>query len=285
MQDPMGNSTARSAGDVWDGLSNGIATGFGGDALIPELAASAYTPVLTVAASAGGDLATPVAYWFQRYPLRVRVGSTGAAAIPATSGLRRTVTEAPNARGVLRLGLGDVDAAAQMILDQGTNQWIKTDADFEVHFDVANVSNGTILAVAGFADLGVFGGAVGVNPAAVANAVGFYFKIGAGKIKLISTATTDTVIGTLDLPAHSFVLSIRYDSFSRRVFGLLDGEGFSATSVYTLPASVTSLAIGARVCHLAAYSAATDAPLIVDLDGIVSTQLSSSGTTREKLNG
>jgi hypothetical protein len=74
-------------GQVFDGLVNGLATGFMGDALIPEAAVDTFTPRRLVVASAGADLATPVAYWFQKHPLRVRVGSTTAAAVPATSGL------------------------------------------------------------------------------------------------------------------------------------------------------------------------------------------------------
>jgi hypothetical protein len=273
LADTHSNGGARSHGDVWDGISNGLATGFGGDCIVPEVSTATQVPQLLVAASAGGDLATPVAYWFKRWPMRIRVGSTTASAVPATSGLKRYITQNQEARGVLRLGLGDVVAASHIILDQGGLVPITAAKNFEVHFDIANVTNGTILATRGFADIGVFGGAIGVSPAAVANAEAFYFKITGGKINLYSTDTTDTLISQTTLPTTGFVLSIIYDADKRLLTGCVDGVALGQTA-YSLPAAVTDVEVGCRVCHLAAYTVATDDPLTVDIDGIIATQLS-----------
>jgi hypothetical protein len=271
----MSGGTARSAGDVWDGLTNGLATGFGGDCIVAEITAATYTPSLTVAASIGADLATPVAYWFQKHPLRLRVGSTGAAGVPATTGVHRTITQRPEARGVLRMGLGDVDAASQVILDQGTMPYIDTSVDFEAHFHVANISNGNILATRGFAEFGVYEGALGVDPTAVAAANAFFFKVTAGNIQVYKTiAGVNTLLGTAKIPNADFVASVTYDSKKRQLFASIDGIAIGERSSHVLATNLYSLSLGARVCHLAAYSAATDSPLTVDFDGLIATQMS-----------
>jgi hypothetical protein len=273
--DSMSNGTARSAGDVWDGMCNGIATGFGGDILVAEDTSAAYTPSMTVAASGAASLATPAAYWFQKQPFRVRVGSTGAGAVPATSGLVKVIAERPEARGVLRMGLADVDAAAQIILDQGGLPHLDTSVSFEVHFDIANVSNGSIAGTRGFADFGVFSTAVGVNPAAVPSAAGYFFKIVAGNVELYKlVGGTATLLGSTKLPKQGFVLSICYDAGRRSLFGCIDGLLLGEATRYHLPAATTTLSIGARVCHLAAYTTLADSPLVVDVDGIVANQMS-----------
>lgn len=274
LTDPSSFGGALSVGSVLDGLSNGIATGFGPDETIyAETIAATLAKTRLVAASVGADLATPVAYWFDKHSLRLRVGSTTAAAIPATSGIKSYITENAYARGVLRLGLADVAAAANLLLDQGGLQPITTTKDFEAHFHVCNITNGDIPAAAGFADIGVIGGAADVDPTAVINAAGFIFKIGGGQIKLYSISTTATLIGTAMLPSNKdFVLSVIYDSKRRTLFGGIDGKGIGSTSSYTLPAAVTTLEVGARVCHHAAYVVATHSPLGIDLDGLIVNQ-------------
>lgn len=278
MGDNFSHGGARSHGDVWAGLTNGIATGFLMDAIVPEVSTATQTPQMLVATAAGGDLATPVAYWFQRHPLRLRVGSTNADAVPATSGVLPYSTTRADARGILRMGLGDVNAAAQIILDQGGMTPITTAKDFEVHFDIAGVTNGNILATSGFCDIGVFGGVVGVDPSAVAHAAGFFFKITAGRVYLYSTATTNTLIGTAMLPtADRFVLSIIYDATQRSLLGCIDGNTIGG-SAYTLPAATTAVEVGMRACHLAAYTAASHAPLTVDVDSLIVHQLAYGAT-------
>ena len=274
--DAWGGGGAQSVGNVLDGLANGIATGFGpGEAITPEISTATQVPQRLVAASAGTNLATPVAYWFMRWPMRVRVGSTNANAVPATSGLLPYVTQATNSRGVLRLGLADINAAAHIILDQGGLVPITTAKDFQVHIDIANVTNRDILATSGYADIGLFGGAIDVDPTAVANAAAFFVRITAGKIYLYSTATTSTLIGTTTCPSGSFVLSFMYDSTLRRITAAVDGVPFGQNLGYTIPTSVTGLEVGARVVHLAAYTAASHAPLGVDLDGLLVNQFCS----------
>ena len=281
LQDSMSNSTARSAGDVWEGLSNGIATGFGGDYLIPT---ASFAPTMLVAASAGGDLATPVAYWFAKLPIRVRVGSTGAGAVPATSGITKCSNNSVGSRGLLRMGLADVNAAAQIILDQGTMGYLDTRSDFEIHFDVAAVENKTILATAGFADFGVTVGACGVDPSAIPANDAFFVRMTQGKAVLYKVAATVvTQLGMTDIPDNSFVITIRYDKNTRRLFACLNGHGIGENSSMQVPAGWTSVATMGRVCHLAAYAAATDAPLAVELDGLIVTQFSGGNVAREKL--
>ena len=279
--DAMSNSTARSAGDVWEGLSNGIATGFGGDCLIPQ---ASYVPTLNVAASAGGNLATPVAYWLAKYPIRIRVGSTGAAGVPATSGLSKMSSNNPASRGLLRLGLADVNAASQMILDQGAMGFLDLRSDFEVHYDIAAIENRAILATAGFADIGVFTAAVGVDPTAVPSTNGVFVRFTAGNATLYKVVGgTATILGVMEIPDRSFVLTFRYDATTRRLFAAFDGHGFGDNAFYLAPSSWTTMQLGVRVCHLAAFAAATDAPLAVELDSLIVTQFSSGATARERL--
>jgi hypothetical protein len=280
-QDSMSNSTARSAGDVWEGLSNGIATGFGGEYLIPT---ASFAPTMLVAASAGGDLATPVAYWFAKQPVRIRVGSTGAAAVPATSGITKCSANSTGSRGILRMGLGDVNAAAQMILDQGTMAYLDLRSDFEVHYDIAAIENSTILSTAGYADFGVAVGATGVDPTVAPASNCLFVRFTQGKAVLYKTVSnTVTALGMCEIPSGSFVLTFRYDHKTRRLFGVINGHGIGEESSIVAPVAWTHMQMSGRVCHLAAYAAATDAPIAVELDSLIVTQFSSGNVAREKL--
>lgn len=255
-------------GEFLGGLSNGLATGFQNDALIPELAAGDFTPARRFVASVGGDLATPVAYWLQRHPIRLRVGSVTAAAVPATSGFQHTISQTPTARGVLRLALADIDDAAQILLDQSTHTPIPcgTKTPWDVYFHVANVTNGDILASLGYAELGVASGAVAVDPTAVINAAALVFKIAANKIDLVSVATTATVVATRALPSGDFVLSMKFDPYTRTVSCYVDSHFLGG---YVLPTAVTGVGLAGRVTHSATYTALGAAPLGVDLDGVI----------------
>jgi hypothetical protein len=257
-------------GHIFDGLVNGIATGFQGDCILPEVSAATQVPQRLVAAAAGADLATPVAYWFQKQPIRLRVGSTTAAAIPATSGLRNTITERPTARGVLRMGLADVNAAAQFILDQGGMLPIPcgSSTPWEVAYHISNVTNKHLATALGKADIGVIGGVAGVDPTAVINAAGVIFRLGANKLSLISIATTETVIASRNFPSADFVLAFQFNPATRQVSAFIDNDYVGA---YVLPAAVTAVELGARVIHQAGYTAATALhdPLGVDIDGIL----------------
>lgn len=281
LMDSMSNSTARSAGDVWEGMTNGIATGFGGDYLIPT---ASFAPTMLVAASAGADLATPVAYWFAKHPLRVRVGSTGAGAVPATSGVTRCSLNGRGLRGLVRLGLADVDAAAQIILDQATMSYLDLRSDFEVHYDIGAVENKGILATAGFADFGLCVGATGVDPTAVPAANAFFVRMTQGKAILYKSVTgTLTALGTVQIPDGHFVLTFRYDYITRKIYACIDGNGIGSEGHIIAPVAWTHMQLGARVCHLAAYAAATDAPLAVELDSLIVTQFSSGNGAKEKI--
>jgi hypothetical protein len=239
-----------------------------GDALIPEAAVDTFTPRRLVVASAGADLATPVAYWFQKHPLRVRVGSTTAAAVPATSGLLSTITQNAAARGVLRMGLADVDAAAHIILDQGGLKPLPCGSKnvWDAYFHVANVTNGDITAANGYAEFGVIGGVASVDPTAVLNAAGVIVRITNSLVSLISIATTETVINSRPLPSGDFVLWFRFDPDSRALTAYVDTFYLGS---YTLPTAVTALEMGGRVVHKAAYTALGAAPLGVDLDSMI----------------
>jgi hypothetical protein len=177
----------------------------------------------------------------------------------------------PASRGLLRLGLADVNAASQMILDQGAMGFLDLRSDFEVHYDIAAIESKAILATAGFADFGVFSSAVGVDPTAVPAANGVFVRFTAGNATFYRVVGgTTTVLGVMEIPDRSFVLTF-------------DGHGFGTDAFYLAPAGWTSLQLGARVCHLAAFAAATDAPLAVELDSLVVTQFSSGSTARERL--
>lgn len=255
-------------GEFIGGLLDGMATSFVNDSLIPSTIGATIAPQRLVAASAGGSLATPVAYWFQKEMLRVRVGSTNAGAVPATSGLLNTITQNTDARGVLRMALADVDAAAHIILDQGgltpipcgsKNHW-------DVYFHIANVTNGDIVATDGFAEIGVAGGVAAVDPTAVLNAAAVLFKIGANRISMVSVATTASTIATAPLPSTEFTLRLSFDSVTREVSGYINQ---SFMGKYTLPSAVTAVEVAGRTVHLAAYAAASDSPLGVDIDSLI----------------
>lgn len=255
-------------GEFFGGQVSGVATSFVGDALIASTIGATIAPQRLVAASAGANLATPVAYWFQREMLRVRVGSTTAGAVPATSGLVNTITQNTDARGVLRLALADVNAAAHMILDQGGLSPIPcgTKSRWDVFFHVANVTNGDIVATDGYAELGVAGGVAGVDPTAVLNAAAVLFKITAGQISLVSVATTATTIATAPLPSTEFCLRLSFDNVTREVSAYINHNYLGK---YALPSAVTAVEVAGRVVHLAAYAAASDSPLGVDLDSLI----------------
>ena len=265
-----GTGNRNYSGNILDGLSNGIATGFNGDALIPEAAAATFAPVRKVATSAGAGIGTTVNYWFQKHPLRLRVSSTTADAVPVTSGLCNTITQNTSARGVLRMAMADVDAAAQMLLDQGGLKPLPCGSltAWDVAYHVCNVTNGQLAASLGFADIGVLGGAVSADPTAVANAAGVIFKITAGRINLYSIATTASLIGGRNLPSTDFVLRFMFNPAARQISAFIDGDFVGA---YALPAAVTEMEVGARVCHLAAYTALTanHDPIGVDFDSLI----------------
>lgn len=255
-------------GEFLGGKILGLSTSFLMDSLIPSTIGATIAPQVLVAASAGGDLATPVAYWFQRELLRVRVGSTNAGGVPATSGLVPTITQNTDARGVLRMALADVNAAAHMLLDQGGLTPIPcgSKSRWDVYFHVANVTNGDMVETDGYAELGVTGGAVGVDPTAVANAAAVLFKIGASKITMLSVATTASTIASAPLPSGEFVLRLSFDNVTREVSGYIN---HSFLGKYALPSAVTAVEVAGRVAHLAAYAAASDSPLGVDLDSLI----------------
>lgn len=255
-------------GEFVGGTMCGMATGFMFDTLIAETIGATISPQRLVAASGAGTLAAPVAYWFQRQPLRIRAGSTGANAVPATSGLVSTITQNTDARGVLRLALADVNAAAQMLLDQGglTPVPCGTKDRWDVYFHVANVTAGSISAADGAAEMGVGGGVVDPDPTAVINAAAVAFRIGASKITMFSVATTAADIATAPLPTGEFTLRLSFDPVTREVSGYVN---HAFLGKYVLPVAVTAVEVVGRVFHLANYAAASDSPLGVDLDSLI----------------
>jgi len=257
-------------GDMLAGTFNGICAGFLQEYLYPDAIIAGATTVgmaKFVAASAGGDLATPVAYWLKNSPFRLRIGSTTAAAIAAsTTGLAQTSTRDANARGLLKLILADVDAAAHIILDQGNFGDIGMSKSWILAYHVSNVLNGDIVVANGSAEFGIAGGAVGVDPTAVMNAAGMHFAISDGQLRVYSVATTASLLATRVLPTGPFVVTFRYDASSRTCWVDLDNKLMAS---YTFPSAVTACQIAGRVMHQAAYTALGAAPLNVDLDGII----------------
>lgn len=255
-------------GEFLGGHMLGMATSFMFDTLIAEVIGATILPQRLVAASGGGSLAAPLSYWFQRQPLRIRAGSTNANAVPATSGIVPTISQNTDARGVLRLALADINAAANMLLDQGGLVPIPCGAKdrWDVYFHVANVTNGSIVLTDGYAELGVAGGAVDADPTAVLNAAAVAFKIGANQITMLSVATTASNIATAPLPSTEFTLRLSFDPVTREVSGYINQAYLGK---YVLPTAVTGVEVAGRVAHLAAYAAASDAPLGVDLDSLI----------------
>lgn len=132
-------------GDMMAGVFNGINCGFLMEWLFPDaIIAGATTHGIAryVAASAGADLATPVAYWLKRNPFRLRIGSTTAAAIAASStGIVTVSSSDAAARGLLRMQLADEDAAAQILLDQGNLSDISMSKSWSLSYHFSSVTN------------------------------------------------------------------------------------------------------------------------------------------------
>ena len=266
----QGTNGLTYAGDMLAGTFNGICAGFMNTWLYPDaIIAGATTHGIDryVAAAGGGDLATPVAYWIRNHPLRLRCGTTTAAAIAAsTTGFVTTSTNDTNARGLLRMQFADVDAAAQIILDQANLATIPMNKSWLLAYHVSYVTNGDIVVANGSAEFGIAGGAVGVDPTAVMNAAGMHFAISDGQLRAYSVATTATLLATRVLPTGDFVVKFTYDSNSRTCWMEIDNKPFAS---YTFPAAVTACQIAGRVMHQAAYTALGAAPLGVDLDGLI----------------
>jgi hypothetical protein len=256
------------AGDMLAGTFNGLCTGFMSDLLIPDAVAATLAVDRYVAAAGGGDLATPVAYWFRGHPLRLRCGTTTAAAIAAsTTGIVTTSTRQTNGRGILRMQLADVIAAAQILLDQGNLSPIPMTKSWILSIHVSSSLNGDLIPVAaGSAEFGIIGGALGVDPTAVMNAAGMHFAISDNQLRAYSVATTATLLGTKVLPTGDYVMKFDYDANSRTCWLSVDNKPWVS---YVFPGAVTACQIAGRVMHQAAYVVATHDPLGVDLDGII----------------
>ena len=258
-------------GDMLAGTFNGICSGFLDELLFPDVIIAGATTIglaRYVAAAGGGDLATPVAYWLTKSNLRLRCGTTTAAAIAAsTTGLVPTSTRHTNGRGILRMQLADVVAAAQIILDQGDLSSIPMNKSWILAYHVSYSLNGDVIPVAaGSAEFGVAGGTVGVDPTAVMNAAGMHFAISDNQLRAYSVATTATLLGTRVLPTGDYVMKFDYDANSRTCWLSIDNKPWVS---YVFPAAVTACQIAGRVMHQAAYVVATHDPLGVDLDGII----------------
>lgn len=258
------------AGDMLAGTFNGICTGFSQELLFPDAiiaGATTHSIAKFVAASAGGDLATPVAYWLKHSPFRLRIGSVTAAAIAAsTTGIAEITTLDTAARGILRMQLADVVDAAQILLDQGNLAPISMSRSWKLCVHVSYARNASTLETIGSSEFGVIGGALGVDPTAVMNAAGVHFTIAESTIRSYSVSTTATLLATKILPTGDFVVTFEYDSTSRNMLLELDGRPFGS---YVVPAAVTDMQIAGRVMHQAAYVVATHDPVGLAIDDII----------------
>lgn len=253
-----------------DALTNGILAGFSSSMLLAYVDGVAGTkaPSRVIAATAGSGLGTLEEYMIlgERGFWRVAASSTTAAGVAVTTGLYNTISTLPKTRGVFKAQLGDVNAAATCILDTDASNFlpVASSQDWEVEFGIAATTNTSQAATIGFAEFGVVEGAPADNPA---NAIGSYyaqFKI-AGSAIVCRTETTANV-KTLALPSGYLTLGLRYVASQKKVYFSVNGEVQGSATVHATMAAAQPFM---RVSHLAAYTAATHAPLSVDLDYVV----------------
>lgn len=259
-------------GTALEGITNGITEGFVQRFLVAELTSTnKIVMVQKVAASAGSDLATPVNYFIPEKGFRIRVGSTTAAGVPATSGCYDYVSQNTNARGVLRFGLADVDDAAQMILDQNGVFTVNNLVDWELNVAISYWANQ--IDAATYFDVGLASTAVPVDPASAFATNFVKFRLANGYATMSNQSAT---LGSYQPGSGEFVLSFVYSAKTRQVSGYVNGQHVGTSSVAT---AVTAYQIGMRACHVTAYTTLANSPITVDVDSIMFTCSSPTNPT------
>jgi len=260
-------------GTQLNAVANGALASFTSSMLLlyADAVAGTRVPQRVITATAGAGLGTVVEYMLlgEHGFWRVGASSTGAGAVPATTGLYSSIAGNTNAIGVFKFQLGDVNAAATCTLDNDGANWLPTNTthDWEVSFGIADLTNTDQAATVGFAEFGVCTGAVDDDPANGAATYYAQFKIAADKV---TAGTETTSLSAVALNSDALKLTIRYVASQAKFYFDLDGVTIGGVGKH---ASMTAgCQVFVRVSHLAAYAAATDAPISVDLDYVVASQ-------------
>jgi hypothetical protein len=252
-------------GNQLDALINGVSAGFASGGIIADVVAATVGPSRTIPASLIGSLAGVVYHYLgERGAWRVNAGSTEANAVAATTGIYATNANHPKTRGVFRAALGDINAAAYVVVDNG-GSWLPVAAsqDFEAHFGITSLTNLDQAATVGYAEFGIVEGATAVTPA---NAIGTYyarFRIAAGRI---TAGTETTSLNAVVTPTGPFKLTVRYVASQQRFYFEINGEEIGGVAKH---ASMVGAQCFTRTAHLAAYAAAGDSPISTEVDYIV----------------
>lgn len=252
-------------GHQLNAIANGALAGFNNSMIFADdVTAGALAPLKVIPASLINTLVAPLEYYIlgEKGVWRLEAGSTTAGGTLATTGLYSSISS-NDAIGVLKFALGDVDAASTIILDGDANDFLPVNStqDWEVNFGIANLTNHTQAATVGFLELGVVTGATDNDPA---NAIATYFsqmKIAAGAVTC-GTETTSLSAVALN-QSTNLKFTIRYVASQAKFYYEINGETIGGVAAH---ASMTGCNIFVRVSHLAAYAAATDAPISMDLD-------------------
>lgn len=257
-------------GTQLDAIANGAMIGFTSCALLAYVDSTAGTkaPALKTAATAGSGTGTLEEYMIlgEKGFWRNALSSVTAAGVTTSNGIYNTITGSPYSRGIYKLQLGDVNNASTSILDNDANVFLPVgdDQDWEVEFGIAATTNTSQAATVGFVECGVVGGATDDDPA---NAIGTYyaeFKI-AASLLVCKTETTANV-KTIALPSGFLKLNIRYVGEQGKFYFYINGDYQGSASAH---ASMSGAQCFVRASHLAAYTAATHAPISADVDYII----------------
>jgi len=252
-------------GQQLNAIANGALAGFNNSMIFAnDVSGGALAPLRVIPASLINTLATPLEYYIigEKGIWRFEAGSTGAGGTLATCGLVSSITD-NDAIGILKFALGDVDDEATVILDGDGNDFLPVNdtQDWEVNFGIAKLTNHTQAATVGFLEFGVCTGATDNDPA---NDIATYFsqmKVAAGKVTC-GTETTDLSAVALN-QATNLKFTIRYVASQAKFYYEVNGETIGGVAAH---ASMVGCNVFVRVSHLAAYAAATDAPISLDLD-------------------
>ena len=246
-----------------DALANGMVYGFNNAFLIPDTVG--VTVGVAKSTSASG-IATEEIYHIlgEKGYLRARTLSAAASAVAADNGIQSSSTYDGVARGVYHFSMGDVDGAACSAFDQNDDLWlpINTAQNWNVSFGISGSANLDQLATIAFAEFGVTGATVSLDPAVAMAAARATFRIAAGNI----TCTNGTaVVNCGAVPSSKFILSLRYNAKTNLVHVFVNEKPYGHFSMGV----VTAVQVAGRVCHLAAYAALADIPVKLDLDYVI----------------
>jgi len=247
-------------------MTNGFCEGFVGRVFY---AATAFGTAVQAVATASTT-------WIMQDTSKPFVVVTDATGAAADAGCPDAVSG--STRGILRLAVTDVASNGVGFHNRNAN-WITPDADFQVSFEVAALSNAGYGGAISLAHLGVMGDAAtnflvvdnmesNLTNAPSADFVAIELSNNQARlVTVVAAAAAYSPWVELDLTGAN-ILTIDYIAGAKRA--ALFVNGVERTSV-SRAAALGAMQLFGRVGHTASYVLATHAPLVLDIDAIVAT--------------